>query len=57
MDSVDVYCLLSAIGAIIGAFIAVLMIIGSIKDSDEPDIIFTITFEPKDQDEDSTETK
>ncbi len=57
MDSVDILCISGILGAISGAFIGILMLIGSIKDSNEPDIIFTITFEPKDQDEVSKETK
>ena len=39
-------CILGAIGVIFG-----------LDKSDEPDIVFTITFEPKDHDEDSKETK
>ena len=52
MDSLEI------IGWVLGIIFGILMAInGAFKDSDEPDIITTITFEPKDQDEDSTETK
>ena len=45
------------LGCVVGTFIGILMVANAIKKSDGPDIIFAITFEPKDQDEDSTETK
>ncbi len=45
------------LGCVAGTFIGILMVANALKKSDGPDIIFTITFEPKDQDEDSTETK
>ena len=57
MDRVDILCISGILGAISGAFIGILMLIGSLKDSNESDIIFTITFDPKDQDKDSKEPK